>query len=128
MITGHVNADHEAVIPVVLLSPDQQQDAVEAVLDTGFNGYLTLSSQIIHRLSLPLVGNRRAMLGDGHVVVLDMYLGWVLWHGRTQEVLILQADGGPLIGMALLYGSRVTLDVKEEGKVTIQELASEIES
>ena len=31
-------------------------------------------------------------------------------------------DGGPLIGIALLYGSRVTLDVVDGGGVTVEEL------
>ena len=122
MITGYINADREAIIPLVILNPDRQQYAIEAVLDTGFNGYLTLTGEVIRQFNLPLVGNRRAMLGDGQAVVLDVFLSQVLWHGRTQEVLILQADGGPLVGMALLYGSRVILDVQEEGGVTIQDL------
>src|SRR5262249_60579706 len=33
------------------------------------------------------------------------------WHGRERDVIVLEADGDPLIGMSLLYGSRVTLDV-----------------
>ncbi len=63
------------------------------------------------------------MLGDGHVVVLDVYMGVVLWHDREQEVMVLQADGGPLVGRSLLYGSRLTLNVQEEGVVTIQDLS-----
>jgi predicted aspartyl protease len=69
-----------------------------------------------------LAGNRRATLGDGNVVVLDVYLVKVLWHNQEREVLVLQADGGPLVGMSLLYGSRVTLDVVDDGNVTINTL------
>lgn len=106
----------------MILNPDNRQVAIETVLDTGFNGYLTLPKEIITKLNLPLVGNRRAMLGDGQVVVLDVYMGAVLWHDHEQEVMVLQANGGPLIGMSLLYGSRVTLNIQEEGVVTIQDL------
>nr|MBC8228759.1 clan AA aspartic protease [bacterium] len=48
-----------------------------------------------------------------------VYLAKVLWHNQEREVLVLQADGGPLVGMSLLYGSRVTLDVVDGGDVII---------
>jgi hypothetical protein len=37
-------------------------------------------------------------------------------------VLVLQADGGPLVGMSLLYGSRMTLDIVDDGDVIIDAL------
>lgn len=51
-----------------------------------------------------------------------MYFAKVLWHGQEREVLALQADGGPLIGMSLLYGSRLVLEVINNGNVTIESL------
>ena len=65
-------------------------------------------------------GNRRATLADGSVVVLDVYLATVLWHEQEREILVLQAEGGPLVGMGLLYGSRVVLHVVEDGEVLIE--------
>lgn len=56
------------------------------------------------------------------MVVLDVYLAKVLWYGQEREVLVLQADGGPLVGMSLLYGSRVMLEVVDNGDVTIDPL------
>ena len=46
----------------------------------------------------------------------------VLWHGQERDVLVLQVDGGPLVGMSLLYGNRVTLEIVEDGDVTINPL------
>ena len=54
--------------------------------------------------------------------MLDMYFAKVLWHGQEKEVLALQADGGPLIGMSLLFGNRVMLEVINDGNVTIDSL------
>ena len=51
-----------------------------------------------------------------------MYLAKVLWHGQEQDVLALQADSGPLIGMSLLYGSRLVLEVMDNSNVTIDSL------
>jgi clan AA aspartic protease len=120
MMTGRVTALREATLRLTVIGPDQRQQVVEAVLDTGYNGFLTLPSHIVRPLQLPFVGYRRATLGDGSIIVLEMYLATVLWHEQEREVLVLQADGGPLVGMALLYGSRVVLHVVDDGDVLVE--------
>jgi clan AA aspartic protease len=103
MMTGRVTALREATLRLTVIGPDQRPQAVDAVLDTGFNGFLTLPSHVVHTLRLPFVGHRRATLGDGSIAVLDLYLATVLWHEQEREVLVLQADGGPLVGMAMNF-------------------------
>ena len=78
MITGKVNPEREATIPLEILGSGQRQRRIVAVIDTGFNGYLTLSGNTISDLRLPLAGNRRATLGDGNVILLEAYLAKVL--------------------------------------------------
>jgi hypothetical protein len=62
-------------------------------------------------------------LGDGSIVALEAYLAKVLWHEQEREILVLQAEGGSLLGMSLLYGNRVIVDVVENGNVEIDELS-----
>ena len=62
------------------------------------------------------------MLADGSVVRLSYFRATVLWEGKPRKIMVLDADGGPLVGMSLLYGSRVTLDVVDGGPVTIEPL------
>ena len=119
MITGKITSNREAVIELEIIGLNQKREKVEGVIDTGFNGYLTLPGGLINYLKLHLAGSRHVTLGDGNVVVLDMYFAKVLWHGQEKEVLALQADGGALIGMSLLYGNRVMLEVINDGDVTI---------
>jgi clan AA aspartic protease len=120
MITGRVTASREATIGLTVTGPNQHWQALEAVLDTGFNGFLTLPSHVVRALRLPFVGNRRATLGDGSIVALDLYLATVFWHEQEREVLVLQAEGGLLAGMSLLYGNRVVLHVIDDGEVIIE--------
>jgi clan AA aspartic protease len=120
MMTGKVTALREATIPLMVTGPGQHWQAVDTVLDTGFNGFLTLPSHLVRTLQLSFVGNRRATLADGSTVVLDLYLATILWHGQEREVLVLQAEGGPLMGMALLYGNRVVFHVVDDGDVLIE--------
>jgi hypothetical protein len=56
-------------------------------------------------------------------VELDVHLGGVVWHGDEREILVIQADGDPVIGMALLDGSRVVLHVEDNGEVLIEPLS-----
>ncbi len=53
---------------------------------------------------------------------MDLFLGAVRWDDGVREVLVLEASGGVLLGMALLYGSRVTLEVEKNGAVKIEPL------
>lgn len=44
----------------------------------------------------------------------------ILWDGQERDVLVLSADGGPLVGMATLYSHDVFLHVVDGGQVTVQ--------
>ena len=122
MMTGRVTANREVIIELEVVGSNQMKGKVEAVMDTGFNGYLILPSDLVNRFKLQLAGNRRATLGDGNTVVLDGYLANVVWHDQEREILVLQAEGGPLLGMSLLYGNRVTATIVDGGDVTIEPL------
>lgn len=80
MITGVVTAN-AALIKVHLVGTNGQTETVDAIVDTGFNGFLTLSLPQIARLRFPYEGNMEAVLGDGSDTMMDMFLGAVLWDG-----------------------------------------------
>lgn len=122
MITGKITVYQEAVIELEVGSSNQSEK-IEAVIDTGFTGYLTLPSALVSRLNLQQAGEQRAILGDENRVVLKRHIAKVLWHGAERNVYVLQAEGGPLVGMSLLYGSRLILDVVTDGNVTIDALS-----
>ena len=73
-------------------------------------------------LALPFAGHRRAVLADGRVVLLDVFLAAVDWQGQRKDVLVSRTVGTPLAGMSLLQGSRLTMDVFEGGSVVVDEL------
>lgn len=123
-IKGRVTAGgREAVIAVEVLGGNGRRRAwIEAVLDTGFTGYLTLPNDMAASLSLAPRGSRDAVLADGSVVDLDVYRARVVWHGRERPVSVLGAEGAPLVGMALLSGSELRIQVTGGGEVTVEEL------
>lgn len=123
MLTGHVTSDNEAILPVAVLGTADRVVQVEAAIDTGYNGFLTLPKAVIEELDLSFVGPTRAALGDGNEVSMDLFLGVVQWEGGPRDVLVLETEGGTLVGMALLGGYRVIMDVEEGGWVSIESLA-----
>jgi clan AA aspartic protease len=122
MIRGEITPDREPLIRLVVRGPGGREDQMEAVVDTGFNGYLTLAPARVAVLSLTPHGTRRAMLADGSSVYLNVYEAAVDWNGRTRDVLVLAADGGPLVGMSLLYGCLLTMEIVDGGPVIIEPL------
>ena len=123
MLTGHVTSDREAVLPIEVLGADGRVLQVEAGIDTGYNGFLTLPGTVIDELDLTYVGPARAALGDGNEVRMDLFLAAVQWEDGPRDVLVLESEGGTLVGMALLDGCRVVMDVEEGGVVSIESLA-----
>ena len=122
MITGIVSSDREAVVVVQVRGSDGFEEPVNTILDTGFNGFLTLPTSLISRLGFSFAGTTRAMLGDGNEVQLDVFEATILWDGQERTVITLAAEGGALVGMSLLAGYRVTMDVEDEGSVLIEAL------
>ena len=47
----------------------------------------------------------------------------IRWEGAPRDVLVLESEGGTLVGMALLDGHRFIMDVEEGGVVSIESLA-----
>ena len=122
MISGVVNAHAEATIRLPVRAADGREQEIEAVLDTGFNGSLTLPPPIIASLGLPWRTRGSVMLANGTEDQCDIYTATVIWDGRQRNILVEAADTDPLIGMALLYGHDVRMQVIEGGSVIIQTL------
>lgn len=122
MITGVVTAEREAILPLRIFGPDDRTVEIEAVVDTGFDGFLTLPAHLIKRLDLPVFGRVQAALGDGSNVPMAGFAAAVKWNDQERGILALQAEGPPLLGMAMLFGSRLLLDAEENGFVGVEPL------
>ena len=120
MIEGVVNSAYEAVIPLSLRGPAGQAQEVEAVIDTGFTGFVTLPPSLVAELGLVFMGTSEATLADGSEVSFDAYDVTVLWEGQPRDVLIDEADTTPLVGMLLLDRHNLSIDVENGGRVLIQ--------
>ena len=95
---------------------------LSAVVDTAFTGYLTLPLDSVRELGLVLRGTQPAVLANGTVGQFSVYAGMVTWNGQERLTVIFESDSDPLIGMPMLWGSRLTVDAQEGGDVVIEGL------
>jgi clan AA aspartic protease len=122
MITGIVTVAREAVISLTVCGPNGQEQEIEVVIDTGFDGSLTLPPALLTALGLPWRRRGRALLADGNESVFDIYEATVIWDGTTRRVSVDEVDVIPLVGMALLYGYELTMQIVEGGRVLLKPL------
>ena len=122
MIIGVVNAHTEATIRLPVRAADGREQAIEVILDTGFNGSLTLPPARIASLGLQWRTRGLVMLANGTEDHCDIYAATIIWDGRRRNILVEAADTDPLVGMALLDGHDVHMQVIEGGSVVIEPL------
>jgi clan AA aspartic protease len=122
MITGIVNADLEPIIPLSVCSSDGKIYTQNAILDTGFNGWLSLPPDLIAELNLRWKRRGRAILGDGSECIFNVYEAFVVWDGVLLTIPIDEADSEPLVGMLLMEGYQLTVQVFEDGRVELSKV------
>lgn len=121
MITGSVKG-REARVRLKVRGPRRQEQEVEAVVDTGYTAFLTLPPAVVAALGLRWKCIGRGILADGSQCLFDVFMAKVVWDGKECRVLIDEADTDPLLGMALLDGYELKMQVRNRGKVSIKRL------
>ena len=106
--------------------PTARQDShgVEAVIDTGFTGFPTVTPALAGELGLDLPGTSRATLADGSEVTFPSYSVAVLWDGQASYVEADAAETTPLVGMRLLDGHSLYIELEDGGRGVIEPTAT----
>lgn len=120
MIEGFVNVNYEPVISLTVRGPAGQVRDIEAVVDTGYNGFLTLPPTLVAELGLPFRIRGAALLANGNEEGFDIYGVTVLWDGRPRYVDADAVGVTPLAGMMLLDAHNLNIQVADGGRVVIQ--------
>ena len=122
---GYVIERNEVLFPIIAvnaLDQNLQPQQIYSVIDTGFTGDIMMSPQIIQKLAPQYEGRTQVELADGSIAHIDAYIGLILWHGKSREVRIFEAEGTPLIGMNLLRGSTLNIQTVAGGAVHINKI------
>lgn len=121
MIVGIVQG-REALIRLTIRGFRGHVQEIDAVVDSGYTGWLTLPPTVIVALRLRWQTLGRGILADGSVSTFDVYRASVVWDGRIRSVFVAEFDAPPLVGMALLLGYEYKMQVRARGRVTIKRL------
>ncbi|MBD2455451.1 clan AA aspartic protease [Nostoc sp. FACHB-87] len=122
MITGVVNAEFEPIILLSIRRFDGRVFTKDAIVDTGFNGWLSLPPDAIAELNLKWKRRGRAILGDGSECVFNIYEAVVVWDSALLTIPVDEADSEPLVGMSLMEGYQLTMQIFEGGSVKLRKV------
>lgn len=112
----------QARMSVIILPRKRSGVEIECVIDTGFEGFLTLPSSVIAALGLPYLININANLANNSSVETDVYLATVVWNGVEHNIAAIAMGRRPLIETALLEDYHLSIDFSEGGAVLVDEI------
>ena len=92
---------------------------VEFVIDTGFEGEITLPIKVVEALGLKYAQPIYANLADNVRKEVKAYVGLIKWFGKERKVLVLAMGLKPLLGTMLLDLNDLHIEFKENGSVDI---------
>jgi len=121
-MTGSVNDLLEPILKVAVKDSGGHIHQFETLIDTGFNGYLTLPSNLITAIGLPWLFRQQAELADGSFETFDVHKAIIIWDDALLTVEVEAVDAIPFIGMGVLDGYALRVDVTRGGSVKIESL------
>ena len=92
---------------------------MNAVLDTGFSDYLSLTSEQVQTLNRLSSNQVSSTMADGTTRTALLYFASVEWDSIPTLIEVIGGDDVPLIGIALLQGYNLSVDVVDGGTVGI---------
>jgi clan AA aspartic protease len=121
-VDGTVLQGLEPLVPLIVIPPNGDPVEIIATVDTGSTGELTLPPSAIRDLALKLLRSDNAILADGSKVSAEVYEALVLWLDEVRAIAVYEMDGTPLLGMKLMRGCRLAMDIIPDGQFTITQI------
>lgn len=119
MTTGYINQYREAVIPIDIFDRQGRLRRIAAIIDTGFDYYLTLPPHMAQALGLAWANTVKMLVATDRVENFDSCAAVVWWFDRRREIRVLQSQNEILVGTRLLWGSSLTIQSWDGGMVTV---------
>ncbi len=112
MLRGWVNEQGEPRVELVIdLGPAGGHVVTDAVIDTGFNGYLSVPLVLLASANWELLGFEEYELASGEVVSEPVYWGRVRLAGEERPVYAVATRASDvLVGTGMLRGMVLTVD------------------
>ena len=111
VLTGVVNNRDEPVVRLHLLSSNNRFHPHPVIIDTGFNGNLSVPEKLAKRYGWSWIGNESYEIATGDVVEQKVFLGEIRWFGHRQQVYTVASHADDiLMGTRLLRQKRLTIN------------------
>jgi clan AA aspartic protease len=124
VITGTVTVGREAVLRLSVYDTGGQLQETDAVVDTGYDGWLTLPPHFIVALGLTWRRFGHAILADGSTILTNICEATVEWDGQQITLPVDEADVEPLVGMSLMYGYELVMPILDGATFTLRSLTT----
>jgi len=121
MLRGWVREDGQAVVELEVICRDGSSHTMPAIIDTGFNGQVSLSRRVVNELDPPLTyeGTVEVELANGTIIEEDIYRAKIRFDGREMDTEVILTDAeDTFIGTGLLTGKVLLIDFAA-GDVTV---------
>jgi clan AA aspartic protease len=116
MIQGSVDQNLQAKVPVSILDKADKISTLDAVVDTGFSGHLSISVYELHKINLIFSHSQKFELGDGRIVRQKVFLGQIIFDNQKLAANVLVSKSrDTLIGTALLTNKKLEIDYTNIG-------------
>ena len=120
MIEGIVNNFDEPIINLDIHLSSSTSKKVSAIIDTGFNGYISIPPTLIEKSNWDFLGTEEYELANGDIVEEKVYLGKIVFDGDELQVFSLtNRTKDVLIGTKVLKNKILKVDFKDS-KVIIE--------
>lgn len=87
-----------------------------------YDGWLSLPANIITAPRLNWKRRGRALLADGSESIFDIHEATVVWDGQVLKIPIDEADSDALVGMSLMEGYKLNIQVIDVSMVRLKKL------
>jgi predicted aspartyl protease len=119
MLTGKVNRLGEPVVAIELIL-HARPIRFPAVVDTGFNGYLSVPRNLLARSKWRPIGTEKFEIATGSLVEQEIYLGESVFDGRRGLIYSVSTEARDiLIGTKMLRGKVLLVNFRTK-QVTIR--------
>ena len=125
MKVGNVRMVNGGLFPTVAIEVHRTRAgayAIEALLDSGFNGPVSLPADEVEKLGLPLMTEHAVTLADGSDVNVKVHVGHVRFANEWHRSAVLATGDVPTVGMRLMKGLKVCFEADEDGDIEVEAL------
>lgn len=105
---GFINSNFEPVIKIGI-AVDGKTDKFDAIIDTGFNGFISIPHKIINKTSWQFMGYEAYELASGEIMKDKVFLGDIIFNDRKKYTYILSNKTSDILIGTKLFANKILI-------------------